>query len=401
MPFTERPNTGQFPFKYNVASGDTVIYLSFSLAELGLKCDAPAFYLVIHGDVLAPDAETAFGGDIEGPGNGWWFYLTYTPECCEPPVECTISANASATDVKCYGSSTGAIDLTVSDGTAPYTYLWSNGATTEDLTNIPSGTYSVTVTDANKCIAHVEDITVLQPLTGVSATSVVTNISVYGAADGAIDVTPTGGTAPYTFEWNTGATSEDLSGLEPGAYSVVITDANGCNFMLNEILVEQPDEEKPKGEVAFARKTYEPMVFCFSDLDMDKNGMPDFTDLGWTNGPIPLENYTSKYDLFIGIKDCGANNAINVGEMQIAASSDGTALVTIKMKEGYTLNETRLYIGNDMLPKDADGAFTTDPTFYTYKHENLDKVSTDTYAISGLSDNIYVVAYSLVNKPAE
>lgn len=399
MSFTDRPDAGHFPFKYKVADGDTVLYLSFTLAELGLKCDAPAFYLVIHGDVLAPSSETAFGGDISGPGNAWWFYLSYTPKCCEPPVVCKINPTNIVTDVKCYGSSTGAIDLTVTDGTAPYAYLWSNGATTEDISGIPAGTYSVTITDANKCVAHVESIIVAQPLTEVKATAVVTNISVFGAKDGAIDLTPTGGIAPYTFLWNTEATTEDISGLEPGTYSVTITDANGCIFNLRELLVSQPDEEKPKGVIAFARKTYEPMVFCFSSLDLDENGTPDFNDLGWTNGPIPLENYTSGYNLYIGITDCGATDAVKVGEMRIASSSDGTAIVTIEMLDGYTLIESHLYIGNDKLPKDTNGDFTTDPKFYTYKHENLNDTSTDTFSVSGLSGDTFVIASAMVNKP--
>ena len=398
VPFIDRPDAGHFPFKYSVPKGDTVLYLSFTFAELGLRCDAPPFYVIIHGDVLAPNSETAFAGNITGPGNAWWYYLTYTPKCCEPPVVCKISASATVTDVKCFGSSTGAIDLTVLNGTAPLAYLWSNGATTEDLTGIPAGTYSVTVTAADKCITVVKDIIVLQPSDALTAASEVTKISVFGAHDGAINITPAGGKSPYTFKWNTEATSEDLSGLEPGLYSVDITDANGCTFSLKEILVEQPDEEKPKGLIAYARKTWEPMVYCFSNLDLDQNGTPDFTNIGWTNGPIPLENYTSEYELFTGMTNCGATDGVKVGNMKIAAKDDGTAIVTIEMVEGYTLNETDLYLGNDKLPKDGDGKFTTDPKFYTYKHTNLAKVSTDTYSVSGLSENIYVVTFALVNK---
>jgi hypothetical protein len=399
MPFTDRPVTGHFPFKYTVPEDGKDLYLRFSLAELGLKCDAAAFYIVIHGDVLAPGSETAFSGDKTGQGNAWWYYLAYTPKCCEPPVECKITASAEVTDVKCHGSSTGAIDLTVVNGTAPLAFLWSNGATTEDLTAVPAGTYSVTVTAADKCFIVVKDIVVNQPENALSATSQVTNISVFGAKDGSISITPAGGKAPYTFKWSNEATTEDLSGLEPGTYSVEITDANSCVFVIRELLVQQPDEEKPKGLIAYARKTYEPMVYCFSNLDLDHNGTPDFTNIGWTNGPIPLENYTSKYELFTGMTNCSAADGVKVGEMKIAASIDGTAVVTIEMAEGYTLNETDLFIGNTMLPKDGSNNFTTNPEFYTYKHPSLAKVSTDTYSVSGLSGDIYVVAFALVNKP--
>jgi len=394
MPFTDRPSAGLFPFKYDVARGDTAIYIGFSLEELGLKCDA-AFYIVIHGDVLAPGEETAFAGNISGPGSSWWYYIHYTPKCCEPPVICKISATTEVLNVKCFGSSTGAINLTVLNGTAPFSYLWSNAATSEDLSGIPAGTYSVTVTDANKCVATVNNILVLQPSAGVSANRIVTNISSYGAKDGAIDVTVTGGTPSYTFLWNTGATSEDLSGLEPGTYSVLITDANGCNTELKGILVEQPDEEKPKGAIAFARKTYKPMVHCFMGLDMDENGTPDFTTWGWTNGAMPEDEiFISKYELFIGASGCDdMSNATKVGDVQLH-HFNGTATATITMLPGYTLSETALYIGNDMLPK-TGGSYTIDPANYPHKHLNLGGVATDKYVVPASGD-VFIITYARV-----
>jgi hypothetical protein len=123
---------------------------------------------------------------------------------------------------------------------------------------------------------------VLQPASGISASSVVTHISAYGANDGAIDVTVSGGTAPYGYLWSNGATTQDLSNLGPGTYSVAITDANGCNASLREILVEEPDEEE-KPMVAFARKTYEPMVHCFLGAEFADY---DFEQWGWTNGAL-------------------------------------------------------------------------------------------------------------------
>lgn len=234
--FTVRPSAGQFDYKYSIASGTTVVNIGFSLSELELKCDA-AFYIVIHGDV---PGDTAFGGDIEGAGNAWWYYINFTPKCCEPPTPpvCSISAMTVITNVKCFGSSTGAIDLTVINGTAPFSFLWSNAATTEDLTGIPAGTYSVTVTDANKCVANVTEIVVHQPATAISAQTAVTNISKYGASDGAIDLTVSGGTGPYTFLWDNGKTTEDLTGLAPGTYKVTIKDANECEAIASATLNE-------------------------------------------------------------------------------------------------------------------------------------------------------------------
>ena len=76
----------------------------------------------------------------------------------------TITAVATATDALCNEAANGQVGLEVSGGTTPYTFLWSNGATTEDLTDVPAGTYSVTVTDANNCTATAS-ATVAQPVT--------------------------------------------------------------------------------------------------------------------------------------------------------------------------------------------------------------------------------------------
>lgn len=131
----------------------------------------------------------------------------------------------------CFNTGNSAsLDLTPSGGTSPYTYLWSTGSILEDI-SITLGTslstnYSVTITDSRGC-TNSRNITVTQPavLTSIIAP---TNITCFSVNDGLIDLTPQGGTSPFTFLWNTGATTEDLSALPPGNYSVTTTDANGC-----------------------------------------------------------------------------------------------------------------------------------------------------------------------------
>jgi hypothetical protein len=136
-----------------------------------------------------------------------------------------LAASAVATDVLCFGAATGTVDLTVTGGTGPYSYLWSNGATTEDLTGLVAGSYSVTVTDANGCTANAA-ATVTEPAQLVATES--HTPTCLGTPDGAIDLTVAGGTAPYSYLWSNGATTEDLTGLVAGLYSVTVTDANGC-----------------------------------------------------------------------------------------------------------------------------------------------------------------------------
>ena len=92
-----------------------------------------------------------------------------------------------------------------------------------------TGIYNVTITDANNCTFNTS-VTITQPTAALSATSLQANVSCFGGNNGSIDLTVTGGTAPYIFSWNNTASSEDISGLTAGIYSVTITDANGCTL---------------------------------------------------------------------------------------------------------------------------------------------------------------------------
>lgn len=149
------------------------------------------------------------------------------------PVLSTVS-----TDISCFSFGDGAIDLTVTTGTSPYNYNWSNGATTQDINNLEAGIYSVTVTDIFGCSASTSD-TINEPAQ-LSLSKQVDHVNCYGGNDGAIDLTITGGITPYNYDWSNGATTEDLTGLTIGAYTVDVTDANGC-LVTNTTVIVQPD----------------------------------------------------------------------------------------------------------------------------------------------------------------
>ncbi|MEA3443208.1 MAG: SprB repeat-containing protein, partial [Bacteroidota bacterium] len=129
------------------------------------------------------------------------------------------------TNASTSGGSDGAIDLSVTGGTGTYSYVWSNSAVTEDITGLTAGTYDVTVTDVNSCTGTAS-FTVTEP-SAVSLSASITDATCYGGSNGAIDLTVTGGTPPYTYDWGGGITSEDLSNLSAGTYNVVVTDAGG------------------------------------------------------------------------------------------------------------------------------------------------------------------------------
>ena len=135
-------------------------------------------------------------------------------------------ANITGTNVLCNGDTTGTADLTVTNGTPPYTYNWSNSETTEDIVNLVAGIYCVTVTDSilNTATACV---TITEPPV-LTSTGTTTDETSPGACDGTIDLTPSGGTGIYTFIWSNSETTEDISELCSDTYTVTITDANGC-----------------------------------------------------------------------------------------------------------------------------------------------------------------------------
>ena len=131
--------------------------------------------------------------------------------------------------VKCYGDSTGSATINVTGGTPPYTYAWSPiGGTNATASNLPIGTYTVTVTDAGLCATDTlrDSVTITQP------TALTENTSFTGTACGsstgsALD-SVSGGTPGYTYSWSNSATSSSVTGLSMGTYTVTATDANGC-----------------------------------------------------------------------------------------------------------------------------------------------------------------------------
>lgn len=143
----------------------------------------------------------------------------------------TLVMNGSVSNVSCGGAANdGAITVSVSGGSSPYNYAWSGAAsTTNAASGLAPGTYCVTATDVNGCTVR-ECFDVTQGA-NFTATYNVTNTPCPEDANGAIDATVSGGTAPYTFAWSNGFSSEDISSLTAGAYMVTITDANNCSAM--------------------------------------------------------------------------------------------------------------------------------------------------------------------------
>lgn len=143
--------------------------------------------------------------------------------------------SAAVSDVSCNSESDGSVNLTINGGALPYTFVWSNGEATEDISDLSTGNYNVTVKDGNNCSSTLP-VTVGK-VVPFKYEVALQDISCHNAADGSISVVVTGGAEPITYTWSDGSSGESINNLDEGFYNLVLTDANGCtqNFDFNVV----------------------------------------------------------------------------------------------------------------------------------------------------------------------
>jgi len=175
-------------------------------------------------------AQTGSVASTLSPGN-YGFHITDANGCAQqglatvPPIH-NITLGYAITRPTCINAN-GSIAVTPSGGTTPYTYSWSNGASTATNSSLAEGGYSVTVTDNSGCaVTKSVDLLASSPVT---VGFVSTQESCIFANDGSITAHGVGGVAPYTYHWSSGQTTATISGLHHGNYYVTVTDANGCS----------------------------------------------------------------------------------------------------------------------------------------------------------------------------
>jgi hypothetical protein len=149
-----------------------------------------------------------------------------------------LAAISNQTNIACAGNSNGSATVSVVGGTPNYSLLWSNGAQTQTTFGLAAGNYTVTVTDANGCTA-----TTTATITTAGSplyANMTSNPSCGNSNTGDITTSVSGGQQPYSYQWSNGATSPSISGLAPGNYSVIITDANGCTWSGSQQILGSP-----------------------------------------------------------------------------------------------------------------------------------------------------------------
>jgi gliding motility-associated-like protein len=250
-----------------------------------------------------------------------------------------LSYVANTQDVDCYGNQTGRIEFNASGGTGSLTYNWSNGLMTSSLNNIVAGEYIVTVTDYNNCSLSAE-FEITQP-DELELHIYPTNIDCYGNNNGSILLNVVGGTTPYSFNWNSGQTSQNLENLIFGTYIVTVGDANGCSSFGYAIL-EQP-------QLPLHGNITPTHVRCFGE----GNGVADLTVVGgtepyyysWNTGAISedIDNLIPGTYMVTITDHNNCTHADTVQIIQPSAPLSGTISGTHVSCQGNT-NDGNVYI---------------------------------------------------------
>lgn len=234
----------------------------------------------------------AFSEDISGLVAGIYTATITDNNNCSINLPVVISEPPNSTitethqDILCFGQITGSIDLTVSGGTAPFSFLWSNGLTTEDLSGLGPNTYSCDITDDLGCLSTIQ-VVITQPLTALSVTETHVDATCFGYCDGSINVTAAGGTAPYSFLWAPGnLTIEDPANLCAGSYGVIVNDANACPFTL-PVTISEPAQ----GITVIGTSTEATCNgVCDGAIDITVTGGAGSYTFNWSNGAGTAED---------------------------------------------------------------------------------------------------------------
>ncbi|PZV76091.1 gliding motility-associated-like protein [Algoriphagus aquaeductus] len=244
--------------------------------------------------------------------------ISKTYQITEPlPVVANV---ISTKNILCAGDESGAIDISVSGGTSslPYKFEWKrNGnpipANSQNLSGIPAGTYEVKISDANGCFKILSGIQLTEPAAALVINYKKTDISCYGANDGALDLDVSGGQPPYTISWSFGSSQSSFNNLGPGDYTLTVADQSGCTRTQTITIVDAP---------LFETTPEVKQISCFGKKDgsikLNLKGGVGKTTIRWDHG-AELENLFNLSSGFYGVTvrdetDCIIRSEFNIVE---------------------------------------------------------------------------------------
>ncbi len=228
---------------------------------------------------------------------------------------------ASTTDVKCYAGEDGSVFVSAAGGVTPYSYLWSDGQSTDQISGLAAGTYSLMVTDGNGCTKSTS-YEISQPGILESAASI-TNVSCFGFNDGQINLEVNGGVGSYSFNWNPAAiNSPGIANLAAGIYEITITDGNGCS-LTSSITIDSPSE--------IITQTSTQNLHCYNDASgsasVNVSGGTSPINYQWSNGSVASSiSALNAGNYFVQITD--ANGCSQTKQMQIVQPDQLVATTT-------------------------------------------------------------------------
>jgi len=260
------------------------------------------------------------------------------PDSVQGIIDITSQQLFNGSDVSCNGSADGMVTLSMLTGHSPYTYFWSNQETTESLSGLAAGTYTVTITDAHGCVG-VETVTLVEP-DALSYTVAQTDVDCYGNANGVLDVTVSGGTGNYSYFWSNGSGMEDATNLAPGYYYFLVLDANWCYSVSGVYQITEPD-----GMLASAMVTSEA---AFDGYGVSCNGASDGTvDLVVGGGVAP---YSYSWSNGASTEDL-TGLAAGPYDVVVTDANGCTATVNVVVSEPALFS----VVANELMPVSCNG----------------------------------------------
>jgi gliding motility-associated-like protein len=289
--------------------------------------------------------------------------------------------DAQVTDVSCFADSTGSVDLAVTGGIVPYEILWSNGETTEDITGLPAGIYTVSVTDGNECLGT-GSYNVSEPSSLISVNIISTDLNCFSDTSGAADLTVSGGNAPYNYLWSNGATTQDLEGLTMGSYIVTVSDSGLCS-VTSDAYIGPANQVTAEAMISSNYNGFAVSCYGASDgnINLDINGGTPPYNILWSNGM----NNQNLYNVDAGY--------YQVTVTDITGCKDIDTVVLVSPPQ-LSISETVAY---PTCPDFADGSVVITVTGglepYSYLWSNLEV----TPSITGIPAGIYTITVSDAN----
>ncbi|MEA3495693.1 MAG: SprB repeat-containing protein, partial [Bacteroidota bacterium] len=200
-------------------------------------------------------------------------------------------------DISCFGSDDGFINTKISGGVLPYTYNWSNGEITKNITNLIADEYIFEITDSNQCTV-IDSVKLTQPSGKLQVAIKSTDVLCFGDKSGKITIETNGGTSPYSYTWSNGDSTANLNNLSAGTYTISIEDANNCKTLSGTVINE------PESALDFSTTVIEASCFGYKDgsIEINPSGGTAPYYFRWDDSTLLInENFEILNHLYSGI----------------------------------------------------------------------------------------------------